>query len=164
VCFGFDVTLDRGAGAIAVAHPGGWCELVETRPATDWIAARLAELAAAHDGMVAVDRYGAAGTVADEVVAMAPERVLLMSSLDVANAAALTSDAITGHRLAAIDSPPLTDAVTGAATRPIGDAGGFVWARAASAAPVAPLVAVSNAFWGALRIPPPALRPQVTAG
>jgi hypothetical protein len=162
LCFSLDVAADRGSAAIAVATPTGYVELVDNRPGLDWLVPRCVELHAAYAAPFAVDRYGAAGATVDALDRTGLP-LLVMKSADVANAAAGLVDAITAGPLTVYPSPALTDAVDGAAIRPLGDSGGFAWARRTAAAPVAPLVAVSGALWGAHHLAPEPAKPVAAA-
>ncbi len=161
VCVGFDVTPDRAAAAVGLADAGVHVELLDQQPGTDWLVARLTQLAADHDARVACARYGAAGPTVD-ALERAGVPLLPMTGGDAANAAASITDAIATRTLRVRPSEALTEAVAGAATRRLGDTGGFAWSRRDSAGPVAALVAVSAARWGAQRTDPPT-RPAVYA-
>jgi hypothetical protein len=161
LCFGFDVLTDRTGAAIVVADDTGFIEVIEQQHNTSWLVPRLLELQTKHGAPIACDRWGASGPAVDELE-RAGATVLLMSSGDVGNAAAGMLDAITHQQLRVRTSPVLSEAVAGAAQRAIGDTGGFAWSRRASAAPVAALVAASNALWGARHNPPP-VKPAVYA-
>lgn len=163
ISFGFDVAADRTSGAIGVADSGGFLELVETRPGTDWILPRLLELQTTHGGEIAASRYGAAGTITDELERTPGVKIAIMSTGDLANAAAWMDDAIAARSLRVRPSVALSQSVDGVAKRSIGDTGGFVWARKDSASDPAPTIAVSNARWAALRDPGPPARPVVAA-
>lgn len=156
VCLGVDVSADRGSGSIALAGPGGHVEVLEHRPGTEWIAARVLELRAATGAQVAIDSKGPVGTVLDQLERAnpGPGALLVMGADDVANAAATFLDAVTAGALAVWPHPALDAAVAAAVKRPLGD-GGYAWSRKGSAASIAPLVAVCAALWGAQRVPAP---------
>ena len=155
LCFSPDVAADRGSAAVAIATPGRYVELVDHRPGLDWLLPRCLELRAAYGAPFAVDRFGAAGPTVDALEhALGADALIVMKAGDVANAAAGLLDAIIDSTLTVYPSPALTDAVDGAAQRPLGDSGGFAWARRLAAAPVSPLVAISHALWGALHPDP----------
>jgi hypothetical protein len=161
VCFSFDVLTDRAGAAVVVADATGYLEVIEQAPETAWLVPRLLELQAAHGAPIACDRWGASGPAVDELE-RAGAQLIPMTTGDVGNAAAGLLDAILQRRLRVRPSAVLTEATAGAAQRPPGDSGGFAWSRRASAAPVAALVAASNAHWGALHNPPP-VKPVVVA-
>ena len=165
MCLGVDVAADRGSAAIgvAVSTPAGpYVEVVDAHAGTEWVAGRVLELQATHGAPVAIDRYGAVGTVAD-ALELAGAKLIQMKTQDVANAAAGLLDDLEAGHLAVYPSPALTEAVDGVAKRPLGDGNGFAFSRRASSAPIAPLVAVAAARWGLARLPNP-VRPQVHAG
>lgn len=161
LCFGFDVLTDRAGAAIVVADHTGCLEVVAQAPDTTWLVPRLLELQATHGAPIACGRWGASGPAVDELE-RAGARLVVMSTGDEANAAAVLLDGVLRHALRVVPAQVLTDAVTGAAQKPVSDAGGFTWSRSASAAPVAALVAASRAWWGAQHTPPP-VKPLVVA-
>jgi hypothetical protein len=152
LCLSVALEADRSAAAVAVAAEDGYRELVDARPGVDWVTARCLELQAGYRAPIAVDRYGATGTVAD-ALELAGADLLPMAVLDVANATAGFLDGVSDHRLRIYPADALTEAVAGAATRALGDTGGVAWSHRDSAAPVAPLVAVCAAGWGFDRTP-----------
>lgn len=162
VCFSLEVAGDRSSASIVVASPGGWLELVDRRPGTDWLYARALELQARHRAPFAVDRWGASGPFVD-ALELAGADLIVMRTGDVANAAAMFVDAVATRTLQVVGSVALSEAVDGAAQRHLADTGGFVWSRTASASPVEPLIAACNALWGARHLPPPAAKPQAYA-
>lgn len=168
LCFSLDVAADRGSAAIAIASPPdsitgrAYLECVDHRPGLEWLIPRAVELSAAYGAAFAVDRFGAAGPTVD-ALERAGIPLLVMKAGDVANAAAGILDAIHAGTVDVYPSPALSDAVDGAAMRPLGDSGGFAWARRLAAAPVAPLVAASGALWGALHLEPEPARPVAAA-
>jgi hypothetical protein len=162
VCLAFDVTPARDGAAIAVADAHGYLAVIEQRPGVEWLEARLRELQHTHGAPIACDRYGAAGPTVD-ALDRAGAQLLVMGTGDVANAAAGFIDAVHHHALAVVPSAALSDAVEGAAQRPIGDTGGFAWSRKGSAAPVVALVAASAALWGARHAPDPGPIPAAYA-
>jgi len=161
ICFGFDVLTDRAGACVVIADATGYIEVIAQAPDTTWLVPRLLELQREHHAPIACDRWGASGPAVDELERAGAD-LLSMRTGDVGNAAAGMLDAILRRQLRVRPSLALSDAVAGAAQRPLGDTGGFAWSRRASAAPVAALVAASNALWGARHNPPP-LRPVVVA-
>lgn len=166
LCLGVDVAADRQSAAVAigVAVPGGppYVEVVDAHAGTEWVADRLRELQATHGAPIAIDRFGAVGTVADDLE-LSGANLIPMKAQDVANAAAGLLDAIAAARLAMYPAAAVTEAAEGLALRPLGDGNGYAFSRRASAAPVAPMVAIAAALWGLARLPTP-VRPQVHAG
>ena len=166
LCLGVDVAADRGSAAIAISATSDtnrYVEVVDAHSGTDWVTGGLLELQATHGAPVAIDRFGAVGTVAD-ALELAGANLIPMKTQDVANAAAGLLDDLENGTLSVYPSPALTEAVDGVAKRPLGDGNGFAFSRRASSAPIAPLVAVAAARWGLARLPAPAIRPQIHAG
>jgi hypothetical protein len=161
LCFALDVAADRGSAAVAVAAPG-YVEVVDHRPGVDWLLARCVELSTAYGAPFAVDRFGAAGPTVD-ALDRAGVPLIVMKAGDVANSAAGFLDALNAGTVDVYPHPALTDALEGAALRPLGDSGGFAWARRLASAPVAPLVATSHALWGVSHLAPEEIRPVAAA-
>jgi hypothetical protein len=148
LCLGVHLEADRSAAAIAVAAEDGYREIVDFRNGADWVTGRCLELQASTGAPIAVDRYGATGTVAD-ALELAGAELLTMATQDVANATAAFLDGITAQVLRIFPTPALTESLEGAATRALPrDTGGFAWSHANSAGPIAPLVATCAAGWG----------------
>lgn len=146
-----DVAPDRSRSTIVVC---GWredglahVEVVDRRPGTDWVAARVAELAGRNPGCgVVVDAVGPASSLLPPLRAagLAPVQ---MSARDAADAAACLFDAVAQGTVRHLGQPELEAAVRGAAKRPLGDA--WAWSRKHSKVDITPLVGASNALWAA---------------
>jgi hypothetical protein len=169
VCLGVDVAADRQSSTIALAGPNGHVEVLEHAAGVEWVADRVAELRRMFGAPIALDSKGPVGTVLDDLEVAGLTRVtaknpygdlLVMDADDVANAAAGFLDAVEHGTVAVWPHPDLDAAVVAAVKRPLGDAG-FGWSRRASAATIAPLVAVCAARWGWTRLPPD--RPRASA-
>lgn len=168
VCLAVHVEADRSAAAVGVAAEQGYREITDARPGVDWVVPRLLELQRTYTAPIALDRYGATGTVADALDRVGAN-VMVMTALDVANATAGFLDSVNGA--AQLEQPllriypaaALTEAIDGAATRPLGDTGGIAWSHSLSASPIAPLVALCAAGWGYDHLPPEPPRPAVHA-
>ena len=153
-CFALDVTPDRAWSTIAVA---GWrperrvhVEVVEHRPGTEWVAARLAELDRAWAPWpVVIDPAGPAGSLLVDLAALGV-RTDTLSARDYAAACGQFYDAVTGARqgVAHLDQPVLNLAVGAARKRVLGDA--WAWARKIGG-DVSPLVAVTLARYGLVK-------------
>lgn len=163
VCFVFDVTPDRSRAVIGVA---GWradglahVEIVESRKGTAWVAGRLDDLAESHD-VVAVlyDERGPAASLVPGMADLMADLVPVKAS-DQAQACGMFFDAVQQSAVKHLDSVELAQACRGAATRPLGDA--WAWARKSSSANIAPLVAVTLAFWGLTTRVEPAGEPLI---
>ena len=138
-----------------------YLELVDAQAGTDWVVGRLVELQATYGAPIAIDPFGAVGTVADALT-LAGADLLTMKAQDVANAAAGLLDGIGRRDLDLYPAAAVSEAIDGLALRPLGDGNGYAYSRRQSAAPVAPLVALAAALWGLARLPDP-IRPEVSA-
>jgi hypothetical protein len=162
VCFVFDVTPDRAWSAIGVA---GWradglahVEVVDMRPGTEWVASRMAELVEAHANVGALyDDKGPAASLAPDVEALDVE-ITPVKVAEHAEACGMFFDAVTQKSVRHLATPQLAQAVAGAATRG-GEA--WLWARKTSNVNIAPLVAVTLAYWGLRTRPQPDGEPLV---
>lgn len=163
-CLGVDVAADRSGAVIACTWDDDASAILEARDGLDWVTPRVLELAAVLDAAVAIDSVGPVGTVRDELERsdLDPSRLLVTTARDVANAAADLLDAIKARTCRVAPHPALDDAVSAAATRPLGDAG-WAWSRRTSAASIAALVALSASRWGHSRLPAPLLAPVAVA-
>jgi hypothetical protein len=170
VCFSFDVPPGRGSAVVASAgrRPDGLMhvEVVENRAGTEWVAERIAGLVERNATLaVLVAKQSPAMSLVPAVeralestkVPANPKtgaRVTVLEVADQAKACGMLYDAIQDKTLAHLGTSELTAAVRGAQTRPLGDS--WLWSRRASAVNIAPLVSVTNAFWGLATIEPPA--------
>lgn len=146
----FDVTPNRSSSTIGVAglRPDGQVhiEIIEDRPGTGWVPARLAELVNAHESMPPLyDERGPAASLAPDIEAREVELRPVKSS-ELAQACGMFFDAVEQRTVHHLGTPELAQAIRGAATRPLGDA--WAWARKSSGSNIAPLVAVTLAHWG----------------
>jgi hypothetical protein len=176
------VTPERTHAAIAVVgaradgHLHG--EIIDHRPGTAWVNARIVELVARWKPFrVVVDPAGAAGSLIPELnhdlVPKYYQELTPMKARDVAHGYGLfhqhvSSDPdsypvdlppdapaqVPGRRLRVRPSPALTAAVRGVATRRIGD--GTTWNRKSDAVDISPLVALTNALHAFVARPAPA--------
>jgi phage terminase large subunit-like protein len=154
-CFALDVTPDRSAASIAVS---GWTgtdgprrrhiEVVEHRPGTEWVTARLLDLERRWAPLpVVVDPGGPAGSLLIDLAA-AGVPTETCSTREYAQACGQLFDAVTAGAVAHLDQPVLNAAITAARKRPLGDA--WAWARKAGG-DISPLVAVTLAAWGLVK-------------
>jgi hypothetical protein len=156
--FAGDIAQDRSRSAI-VAAVGGVLEVIESRPGTEWVAARLAELVARHaPAAVLVDHIGPSATLADDLAAAGVTLYPLTAGV-YATACQRFTDDLTNGRIRHRPHPALDAAVDAAAQRPLGD--GWAWARRRAAAPICELVAATLASWGDQHRPAAPLRPAV---
>jgi hypothetical protein len=154
VAFAYDTAPDRSTTAIGVsgAREDGFLhlEVVDSRPGTRWVPARLAELVARHDAAgVICDAAGPAGSLIPEIeeLGVAVEAV---SATDHSRACGSFLDAVLEGQIRHLGTAELRAALRGAARRPLGDA--WAWSRKNSAIDISPLVAVTLARWGASQL------------
>lgn len=151
VAFSIDVTPERSAASIAVAgasETGGMhVEIVDHRPGTDWIPARIAELVEKWDPCaVVLDRRGPAASLMG-ALQQAGVEVQATTAGEMAEACGAFFDAVTDSKdLKHTDDPRLNNALAGALTRDMGD-GAWGWTRKGVQVDISPLVAVTLAAW-----------------
>lgn len=159
-----DVTLDGKRSSIAVAGTRSdnlpHVELIENRPGTDWVPARMAELLERHGAAqivkgeetyrgVILDPYGPArGLLAP--LKLAGIEPLTMNTTDMGQACSALQLAVKNDQVRHLAQDPVTRALTLAVRRDIGDV--WVWGRKQSArmgsVDISPLVAITEALWG----------------
>ncbi|MFJ8743430.1 terminase large subunit domain-containing protein [Embleya sp. NPDC127516] len=172
LAFAIDVAGARDIASIAVAsvRPDGrmHVEIVDQRPGTDWLVPALVRLSALWSPVaVAVAGGSPAAALIDDLVAAGlratgqdePLRgdLVIVRPNDVVEACGQIADAMRQGTLVHLDQAPLTGAVNGARTRPVGDS--WAWHRRGSAVDVSPLVAVTLARWALLTLGPQVARP-----
>jgi hypothetical protein len=157
-----DVSQDRGTSTIALAglRADGLVhlEVVDRRAGTDWVVPAVVRLRDLHKPVaVAIASAGSpGGSLIDDLVAAGvttpedkehPERghLAVMRTNDMVEACGQMADAFNQQTVRHIDQAPLTAAVNGAMTRPVGDA--WVLDRRRSLADVSPFVAATQARW-----------------
>jgi hypothetical protein len=145
-----DAPPDRSEAYI-VASDGTHVEVVETKRGLGWVADYLIARHERHGCQVVIDGKGAIGSLIPKLEA-AGVKVLLMNAADVARACGQFYDAVTEGRLTHLDDPILNVAVAGATQRPLGDA--WAWDRKHATVPLSPLIAATNALWGANQAAP----------
>jgi hypothetical protein len=140
---GIDVAPNMTHAAIGVCGSGPRGEVVEViehRPGTAWVPARLLELRAKHQpasvGLVK-------GSPAEALLPDLGDGVTLLTAADATAACATFARAVTDGTVAHLDDPRLNDAVTGARRKFAGD--GWRWTRVGSDADICPLYAVTVA-------------------
>jgi hypothetical protein len=154
VALALDVTPERSAaaiGAAGAAKDGNLAvDVIEHRPGTGWVVARLADLVRRHRPCaVVVDERSAAASLIQDLQD-AGVTVDRASTTDLTTATGqfwqrVQPDTLTlrhpGH-------PALTAAVAGAKRREIGDGGAWAFTRKDVTVDVSPLIAVTLAAWG----------------
>jgi hypothetical protein len=158
VALAFAVAPGGSSAAVAVAgrRLDGLAhgELVEHRPGTAWLPARLVELADKHQPCVtAMNPAGAAGdfekTLLELGWATKPppgRRLALVGAREYAQACGALADDVRNGRWRHLGQAPLDQAVEGARTRPLADA--WAWSWKSSAADLSPLEALTLARHG----------------
>lgn len=150
-CLAFDVTPDRAHASIAAAgrREDGDVqgEVIEHRPGTAWLPARLAEIAERHEPVAIIaDGAGPAGSLIHECEELGL-KIELVSAPDYAKAFGHLLDLVDSRGVRHLGGQDLRNAVKGATKRPIGD-GAFGWGRRHSLVNISPLVAFTLACWG----------------
>ena len=125
-------------------------EVVEHGPGTGWVVDTVAALRAKHDVSVVVcDKGGPAAALLDRMLTKGID-VVTTSTGEHAQACGGFYDDVMEGRLKVRTQPVLEAAVLGAGTRPVADA--WLWSRTRSSVDITPLVAVTLARWGHLRV------------
>ena len=150
VTFAFDVTPSRDSGAIAVVGRRAdgllHVEVVETGAGTGWIVPRVKQLVSDHAaGPIMVDESSPAGSLIPELAAdgFSVEGV---AGRALGQACGQFFDLVAEKGLRHLGQPELTQALLGAAKRPVVDA--WAWARRTSTSDISPLVAATLAVSG----------------
>jgi hypothetical protein len=142
--FGVDINPERSAGAIVAVSPGPVVELVDYRPGVSWLPERCVELARRYRTRFALDRFGPAGNLADQLAREHIELVEL-DARTLQRACALFFDLVAAHTIKVRANPDLDRAVEGAAKRQSGDT--WTWQRKNSRYDISPLVAGTAGVW-----------------
>ncbi|MEH0578986.1 terminase [Streptomyces sp. B21-108] len=166
VAFAIDVTPERSHASICVAGrcgEGVHVEVVDNRPGTSWVAARVRELADRHGPRcVVIDPGSPAGSLIKDVtdaLKVDPDEevgedeephlvvpVVQMKTRDVVQSVGQFYDAVAAARISHLDQAPLSTALAGARKRELGEA--WAWARKGVGVDITPLVGVTQARWG----------------
>lgn len=149
MAFAIDVKADSSGASIAVCgmteNDQYHIELIDNRPGTGWVAARIQELLATHgDAPVVLDERSASKALIPAFDDAAVSLTLLNTS-DVVKSCGMIYEAVNEGKLVHIGQPELDVAVYGARKRPIGDAWG--WGRKISTVDITPIVAATFAVW-----------------
>ena len=162
VAFGLDFTPERDRGALAVAGMAQGhddltaIELIEASSDLDRIVQRTAEVANQWNGIITLDRGSPASSAIPALERLTDDgaghhRVRLIPLTDLVRACGDFHDAAVHARLSHRGDYRLTDAVTAATKRQVGEA--WAWARRGNA-DISPLVAATLARWGLITTPP----------
>ncbi|MBB4699307.1 terminase large subunit domain-containing protein [Sphaerisporangium siamense] len=164
-----EVSHDRAWSSLVVAalRPDGrvHVELVDRRPGTAWVVAAIVRLRRLWDPVaIAIASTGSpAGSLIDDLDAAgvkAPEDkdkpkrgdLIIMRTNDIVEACGQMADAMTQATIVHTDQVDMTSAVTGAMTRPSGDA--WVLDRRRSLTDVSPFMGATLARWALLIVGP----------
>lgn len=170
LAFAVDVSPRRDWASIGVAsqRPDGrmHVELVDRRPGTAWVVPALVRLCDLWDPVaigIDVPTQSPAGSLLDELAKAGirppedPEKpargdLMVFRLADVTASCGQLADQMRREVLAHIDQVPLTAAINGARTRPLGDA--WAWHRRSAQIDISPLVTITLARYALLtRLP-----------
>lgn len=140
-----EVDRDRSEATIVGCDINGHVELIDYRPGTGWVMARLEELTTKYSGMVCLYDAGGPAAALEGLADAAWSRD--QTSRDCMKACGMFYDAIEEQICLVRPDVALDLAVEGAAKKKFADA--FVWDRDRSSKPVEPLMAASLAYFGA---------------
>lgn len=149
VVLAVDMPPERSSAAIVACgrRPDGLpqVEVVEVRPGTEWVAARLVEVAARRPiRRVVIDSAGPAAALKPALEA-AGVTVDLSSVRDMTGACGALYDAIVQGTVRQVPHAALTSALLGARKRTLGDA--WALSRRSASSDIAPIVAAALALW-----------------
>ncbi len=154
IVLAYDISPERRCSIAAAGRnaEGRWhLELIANYPGTKQLLARLEELSEAHKPFnIVCDGYGPAASLMPALL----EAGLVVNKLNSAEHAAacgLMADAVAQRTVRHLGSQQVTNAVRGAATRPLGDA--WAWSRKNSSVDISPLVAMTLALYAAQDLP-----------
>jgi len=145
-----DVAPDRSAACIALAGRRAdgltQVEVVRHGPGAAWVDAELDRASAAGIRVVAVDGRSQAAALVPGLEA-AGWTVHVLGAADQVEACVGLHRDVLEVRVRHLGDPVLARALAVATTRPVGDGGGWAWARRRSDGDITPLVAVTDARW-----------------
>lgn len=169
VAFAVDITPGRDWSSIVAYGERldglGHVEIIDHRPGTDWIVERLLVLAERWNPVaIGLDPRGPAASLLIDLEGAGFTRsgndpdewergqLAIPSTQDVAAAGGQLVDSVNQATLRHLDQHPLSIAIAGAKTRPLGDA--WAWARRLASVDISPLCAATVARWAFVsRIP-----------
>jgi hypothetical protein len=141
--FGVDVNPERSASCIVAADDQGRAELIDFRPGVGWVVERIVDVAQRWNGQVAIDMYGPAGSLADEIESHGIV-VHRYSTREMAYACAGIFDALVDNKVQIRRNNTLDEAAASARRRVTGDS--WIWARRDGESDVSPIVALTLAL------------------
>lgn len=151
VAFAIDTSWDRQSSWIAIcgSRPDGTphMEIVAQNFGTEWVLPWLIERVEEWNPVgIAIQSNGSpASSLLESLTAQFGDIVFPMSGSDIGKACGALYDVVVNGPMVHIGQKPLDDALTHAKVRPIGDA--WVWDRKDSPVDIAPLVAITEAYW-----------------
>lgn len=141
--FGIDVNPERSASCIVAADDSGRAELIDYRPGVGWIVERAVELAKRWNGTIALDSFGPAGSLAEEIEVQGIT-VHRYSTRDMSYACASLFDSLMDNKVRIRRSATLDEAAAAARRRVTGDS--WIWSRRDAETDVSPIVALTLAL------------------
>lgn len=150
VTFAVEVAPDRdwaSIGACGTTLDGKMLvDVIDYRPETGWIGARLTELVENHGtvGLI-VQKSSPAGSLIPDLLARRVQ-ITEVQTQEYAQACGSFYDAVVSKELGHLNQPELNVSVRGVRSRAAGDAS--AWDRRKSGLDISPLVAVTLAAWG----------------
>lgn len=150
VWLAYEVPLNRASASIGIAsrRVDGLIqtEVLETRPGTGWVAARLAELVPAHKASGVLHAGGSSKTLVPELEG-AGVTARELTAGEYAQACGLFFDKVDQGAIRHLGTSDLVSALRVAVKRPLGNA--WCWDRRTAAVDISPLVVATLATWGA---------------
>ena len=156
VVFAVDASEDLESVAIAAAGDLGFdraqVEIVEHRPGSHWVIARMLELAERWNGRFVIAPKSPAAVLLPDMRRAGLDPVILAQA-DIAAACGVFRDLAVNGRLSHGAHPGLDIAVTAARRKAVADQ--WVWMRKDSRSDISPLYAATLAVFGAISLPAP---------
>jgi len=154
LCLAYDISPERRTSIAAAGRngEGKWhVELVASWPGTAKLVEKMVELRELHNPFeIVADGYGPSASMVRDLLDAGVE-VRMLNSSEHGQACGLMADAVVNRNLRHLGSQALTNAIRGAATRPLGDA--WAWSRRNSSVDISPLVAMTLALSAAMGMP-----------
>jgi predicted Fe-Mo cluster-binding NifX family protein len=151
---GFDTSPERRTSVAAAGRnqDGNWhVEVIDKRPGTNWLPARLAQVVAQHNvEEIVCDGLGPSASLTT-VLEHEDIEVTKLDGSQYAEACGRFVDVVSEGSLRHRGSLDLMNAIRGAKTRPLGDR--WLWSRKNSSVDISPLVAATLALYAAMGSP-----------
>jgi len=150
----FDISPERRSSIAAVGRNADekWhAELIANYPGTAKLVERMVELVEQHNPYeIVCDGFGPSASMIGPLTE-AGVNVRVLNGQDHAQACGTLVDAVANRTIRHLGSQQVSNALRGAATRPLGDA--WAWARRRSSVDISPLVAITLALASAQGLP-----------